>query len=205
MQGMQSTDVQMLVQLELERNARVGALVEEYAKLTDSEKALFRLAAGISLGGLDSIVVRRRANNGSISDISPGRIQPLVKDLMKTLLEDYPTLLTNTDVRNFVDRDYCQKVLGIYLAGFPLLRRGESGRKGSGNDGHDRYYVKLYAGKFYVCSQWWKDNHLTNAESLLRLVTELAERDPDHPGIPALERHKRALKDYIAPSDMARM
>ena len=205
MQGRQSTDVQMLVQLELERNARVGALVEEYVRLTDPEKTLFRLAAELSQGGVGNIAVRRRANNGSMPDIEPGRIQPLVRNLMRTMLEEHPTLLTNTDVRNLMDRDYCQKVLGIYLGGFPLLRRKEAGRKGSENDGGDRYYVKLYAGKFYVCSQWWKDDHLINAESLLRLVTELAERDPDHPGIPALERHKRGLKDYIAPSDMARI
>ena len=127
----------------------------------------------------------------------PTRCNPIVQNLMRSLLEDYSSLLTETDIANLMDRDYTQKILGLRLAGFSLLRRREAGRKGSDSDSQDRFYAKLYSGRFYVCSQWWKDYHLANARGLLRFVGELAGRDPDHPGVPVLERHMRALGDYI--------
>lgn len=116
---------------------------------------------------------------------------------MKALLEDHPSLLTETDVENLMDRDYTQHILGLRIAGFSLLRPREAGRRGSDNDGQDRYYAKLYGGRFYVCSQWWRDDHLDNARSLLRLVEEIAERNRDHPGTTDLERHKAALTGYL--------
>ena len=116
---------------------------------------------------------------------------------MKTLLEDHPSLLTETDIENLMSRDYTQSILGLQLGGFPLLRRGEAGRRGSANDGQSRYYAKLYGGRFYVCSQWWRDDHLDNAKSLLKFVEELASRNPNHTGIRELERHGRTLREYI--------
>ena len=127
----------------------------------------------------------------------PGKIQSLVKDLMKTLLEDHPTLLGDADIRNLLNLNFCKDKLGLQLGGFALLRRKEAGRRGSGTDRNDRYYVKLYAGRFYVCSQWWRDAHLSNAGSLLRFVDQLIERNPNHPGVSALEYHKQAFQDYI--------
>ncbi len=55
----------------------------------------------------------------------------------------------------------------------------------------------MYGGKFYVCNNWWKDYHHTNARSLLRFVTELAQRNPNHLGVHVLERHRQSLHDYI--------
>ena len=101
------------------------------------------------------------------------------------------------NIANLMDREYTQRTLGLQLAGFPLLRRREAGRNGSDSDREDRFYARLYAGRFYVCSQWWKDYYLANIRSLLRFVGELAGRDPDHLGIPVLERHMRALREYI--------
>lgn len=127
----------------------------------------------------------------------PGGIQAMVKSLMQTVLEDYPTLLGDADIRNLMSPNFCKDKLGLQLGGFALLRKMEAGRKGSDTDRNDRYYVKLYAGRFYVCSQWWRDAHLSNAGSLLRFVDELVERNPNHPSVPALEHHKRAFRDYI--------
>ena len=122
------------------------------------------------------------------------QLQPIVRNLMKTLLEDQPAFLDHTDIRNLMDPEYCKRELGLQLTNHALLRNVESGRQVSG---HDRYYKKPYAGKFYVCSEWWKTYHLDNARSLLKFVTGLIRRNPNHPGIPALEIHKRALRDYI--------
>lgn len=193
-----SRDLKMLLELELQRNERVRAAVATYQELSEGEKALFRLAAGISQ---DSAAMTREPERRSTGDVSegnpPGRIQPIARDLMKTLLEDHPSLLTETDISNLMNRDYTQNTLGLQLAGFPLLRRREAGRRGSANDGQSRYYGKLYAGRFYVCSQWWRDDHLDNARSLLRFIDGIVDRNPAHPGISDLERHRKALSEYI--------
>ncbi len=81
------------------------------------------------------------------------KVQPLVQRLMKTLLEDYPTLLDDTDIRNLLNRDYCKTNLGLQIGNHALLRRVEDGRM---INGRSRYWAKLYAGRFYVCSQWGK-------------------------------------------------
>ena len=189
-----------MLELELERNDRVRAVLAAYEEMTDEEKALFRLAAGISQ---DAVVTARRteqrASKEETSQPQPDRLQPLVRNLMKTLLEDHPSLLTETDIENLTDRDYTQHTLGLQIGGFPILRRREAGRRGSENDRRSRFYAKLYGGRFYVCSQWWRDDHLDNARSLLRLVEGIADRNRDHPGTADLERHKRALEEYIQP------
>ena len=123
-----------------------------------------------------------------------GRIQPLVQNLMETLLEDFPTLLDDADEHNMMDRERCKKVLGLRIGNHPLLRRQGEGRK-VGDRG--RYYSTVYGGKFYLCSQWGKSYHLENARSLLRLVTGLIESRMGHPGLTALERHREMLQDYI--------
>lgn len=188
----------MLLELELQRNERVRAAVAAYEELAEEEKALFRLAAGISQ---DSAARTREPVRRSTSDLSEGTqpvgIQPIARDLMKTLLEDHPALLTETDIENLLNRDYTQNILGLQLGGFPLIRRREAGRRGSDNDRHYRFYTKLYGGRFYVCSQWWRADHLDNAKSLLRFVEQLAGRGPNHSGISELERHRRALREYI--------
>ena len=187
----------MLLDLELERNERVRAVLIAYEGLAEEEKALLRLAAAISQDAAERTGEPERRSTSDMSEDTPGKVQPIVRGLMKTLLEDHPSLLTETDIENLTDRDYTQNTLGLHLAGFPLLRRREARRRGSDSDRHNRFYAKLYAGGFYVCSQWWRDEHLDNARSLLRLVEDLADRYPDHPGTTDLERHGKALMDYI--------
>ena len=191
-------DLKRLLDLELERNERVRAAVAAYQELEEGEKALFRIAAGISqdpAGGARE-PIHQPTNDGN-DETQPDQVQPIVRKLMKSLLEDNLSLLTETDIANLMDRDYTQNILGLQLGGFPLLRRGEAGRKGSDNDRQDRFYTKLYAGRFYVCSQWWRNDHLDNARSLLRFAGELAGRDPDNQGVPVLERHMKTLRNYI--------
>ena len=193
-----SRDLKRLLDLELERNERARAIVAAYQELAEGEKALFRLAAGISQdGAVEAIESSHQSSNDGNDETHPDRVQPIMRNLIKSLLEDHPSLLTETDIANLMDRDYTQKILGLQLAGFPLLRGRDAGRRGSDSGGQSRFYARLYAGRFYVCSQWWKDYHLVNASGLLRFVGELAGRDPDHLGIPVLERHMRTLEEYI--------
>ena len=123
-----------------------------------------------------------------------GRIQPLVQNLMETLLDDFPTLLDDADEHNMMDKERCKKVLGLRIGNHPLLRLQREGRKVGDQE---RYYSTVYGGKFYLCSQWGKAWHLENARSLLRFVTRLIERRVGHPGLTALERHRETLQDYI--------
>ena len=53
-----------------------------------------------------------------------GAFQVIVEALMRTLLEDHPTLLDERDVSNLMDAEYCEGVLGLNIANFALLRRG---------------------------------------------------------------------------------
>ena len=193
-----SKDLKILLDLELERNERVRKALTAYQELDEAEQALFRLATGIVQ---DTVSRARKPRQPPGEDgnegTQPRQVQPLMRDLMKTLLEDYPSLLNEKDIDNLTEQDYTQNILGLQLGGFPLLRRWEQGKIGSDSDRRSRFYAKLYAGRFYVCSQWWRDHHLDNARSLLRFAAELAARDPDHPGVPVLERNMKALRDYI--------
>ena len=57
---MYSREVRTLVELELERNAKVREMVGAYEELAEVEKALFRLAVEISEDNTDRSVERRR-------------------------------------------------------------------------------------------------------------------------------------------------
>ena len=211
-------DLESLLRHELDNALKVQAVVNAYAELSESEKLLFRLATGVSLNAdaqsemrpaakaindspdavydsPDAVVESDRP--ASTSPTKAPQIQPFVRNLMKTLLEDYPTFLSDTDIRNLRDQDYCKNNLGLKINN-PLLRNTEAGTKGSDNDNNNRYWVTPYNKRFYVCKEWWPKYHLSNARSLLRFVDELTARHPAHPGTPALDRHKKALNDYIA-------
>lgn len=121
-----------------------------------------------------------------------GRIQPLVEDLMRTLLVARPALLSDGEKRDLQDNVYCKRSIGLRI-GFPLIRRVELGRKG--NDGRDRYYARPY-GEFYVCNDWWPYNHCANAKSLLAWVEDLTRRNPAQED--ALRPHAQAFGDYMA-------
>ena len=108
--------------------------------------------------------------NSSTSSEATEKLQPLVQDLMNTLLVRYPTLLDEREKRNLMDRDYCKRFVGLQISNLPLLRRVENGTIVSGRT---RYYRNPY-GEFFVCSQWGKDHHTDNARSLLKFVTKLA-------------------------------
>ena len=124
-----------------------------------------------------------------------GAFQGIVESLMRTLLEDHPALLTQTDVTNLTSPDFCKGVLGLHIANFALLRHRSRGHM---IQGHARYWKHVYAEEFYVCSQWWKDHHRSNARALSAFASKLAARRPAHPGASELRRHIEALDDVAA-------
>ena len=122
-------------------------------------------------------------------------LQDIVRGLMKTLLDDCPSLLDEDDIRYLTDSHYCKNVLLLKIGNHALLRERQQGREISG---HSRYWRDVYGGRFYVCSQWWKDGHVHNANSLLRFLDRLERSKANHPDIGQLDRHRSLLHDFVA-------
>lgn len=116
-----------------------------------------------------------------------GWLQPVVRHLMRTVLEDHPTLLSHAEKSSLMDVDYCKNVLGLKLA-FPLLSNERM------INGRARYWARRY-GSYYVCSEWGKDDHGHNAVALQRFIERLVTSKPDQPGVTALKRHAEALAE----------
>ena len=121
-------------------------------------------------------------------------LQDIVQELMRTLLEEYPTLLGDGYLRDLMDPDYCRNSMNLQLGEFALLRRQEEGRMVSD---HNRYWSRVYGGRYFVTNNWWKGHHSDNAESLLRFVEKLIGERHGDPGIAALEAHRVALQNYL--------
>ncbi len=119
--------------------------------------------------------------------------QPLIKELMTTLLERCPGLLDESDKRDLRNREFCKEDLGLKISSFALLRPVAEGPM---MKGHARYYKDEY-GDYYVCSQWWKQDHEHNARSLLKFVEELIERKATHPNVRELDKHRQAFDTYL--------
>lgn len=136
----------------------------------------------------------RRTVSSEPSKPTSEKLQPLVQELMVTLLERHPTLLDDADRQKMMDKEECKRALGLRIGNHPLLRVKEAGR---GIGGHDRYYSKVYGDKFHVCSQWWQADHLHNARSLERFVAALIQKRAGHHGIDALKGHLAALQSFV--------
>lgn len=168
----------------------VQPTLDRARSVADTSELFVRAAKLLELAGSgDAAAVPRRTSQETTTS-DGGQIQPLVKNLMGTLLEDYPTLLDASDLLNMADVEHCNKVLGLRIGNHPLLRLRQEGS-------HRRYYAKVYGDKFYVCSQWWKADHFHNAESLVRFVTGLIKRQQGHAGTAALEKHWAAFQEFV--------
>ena len=185
----------------------VKPTLEKASDVADSAELFARSTKLLELAGyrLDSPV--SAPNEPPASSLPPngeGKIQPLVQGLMQTLLVDYPTLLSASEKRDLMDNEHCKNSIGLRLGNFALIRRVETGTKS--NDGHSRYYKRYYKkpyGDFYVCSQWWKSHHLSNARSLLEFVAKLAHNKDGQLGADALEGHAQAFRDYLADTSLS--
>ena len=120
-------------------------------------------------------------------------LQPLVRGLMKTLLEDYPELLDESAALALTDSEYCRNELGLQIGRFALLRRRQDGRI---IKGYGRYWNEVF-GDHYVVSQWGKKDHAHNAERLLQWVEQIIRVTARQPGRVALQRHRTALARYL--------
>ena len=132
------------------------------------------------------VVVASAHPNAPRSKVQVQPLVPLVKALMRTLLVDHPSLLSEAEKSGLTDNAYCSKKKGLRI-GFGLIRKKERGKD-------RRYWVGTY-GDFYVCSQWSR-YHCDNAQSLLAFVKDLTRRNPEHED--TLRPHAQDFCEYLA-------
>ena len=166
----------------------------------DTSELFMRSAKLLELGGLLEIGAEasspRQETPISVLDTSGkelGRIQPLVRNLMQTLLENFPSLLPESDRSKLMDRSYCRDQLGLGLGGFALLRHQGEGVE---INGQARYWQRAYADRYLVTNNWGRQYHRHNAAALLRWVEELIRRNAGQPGIAELESCRAAFQNY---------
>ena len=176
-------------------NRIIKPTLENASDVADSSELFVRSAKLLDLAGLLRSTQDEEDPDEDDDDEGTdniGKIQPLVRALMQTLLVAHPTLISDAEKSNLQDNVYCKRRIGLRI-GFPLIRRVELGRKG--NDGRGRYYARRY-GEFYVCNDWWPYNHCANAESILAWVEDLIGQKLEHAD--ALRPHAQAFRDYLA-------
>ena len=167
--------------------------VADSSELFARSAKLLNLSRTFEVKELDATSVYSKPSESKRS--ARADFQPLVRALMRTLLEECPTILDHEILSNLTDAEYCKENLRLRIGNRPLIRERREGRMVRGSN---RYWKDLYAGKYYVCSEWWRDDHLDNARSLLRFLEVLALRNPQSPEIGALDGHIEELRNYIA-------
>ena len=167
-------------------NRIVKPTLENASDVADSSELFLRSVKLLETAGYR--LIPPEPPNGPTPPNGPprGKIQPLVEDLMRTLLVAHPALLSDAEKRDLQDNVYCKSKLRLRIGNFALIRRTALSR---------RYWADRYGG-FYVCSQWGKSYHRANAQGLLAWVEDLIERKPDHAN--ALRPHAQAFRDYLA-------
>ena len=174
--------------------------LEKAKDVADTSELFMRSAKLLELGGLleigDGTSAPRQETPISAPDTSGkelGRIQPLVRNLMQIILEDFPSLLPESDRSKLMERSYCRDQLGLGLGGFALLRHQGEGVE---INGQARYWQRAYADRYLVTNNWGRQYHRHNAAALLRWVEELIRRNAGQPGIAELERCRAAFQNY---------
>ena len=190
-----SVEWHLLTNEEFNRKLLIPTL-EKAGKVADTSELFVRAAKLLELSGTKTGGGgRQRNNNAGISTAPSDQLQDIVKGLMRTVLEEHPDLLEESDLQNMMDSKFCKDELGLQLGGVPLLGREKEGMMVSGRA---RCWKKEKYGGFYVADHWVKKHHPKNARALARFVEGLVSRRANHPAVPKLERHKAALEKYAA-------
>ena len=100
-------------------------------------------------------------------------LQDIVRDLMRTILEDFPETLNLEQIGRLETE---RNSLGLKIGNHALLRSISDGPK---IGGHNRYWTPPFAGRWHVCSQWSKQDHRHNTETLSTWVKSLIAGSED--------------------------
>lgn len=128
------------------------------------------------LAGGSRIGARQRRASTTASSVrtagaaeSGETLQDIVRDLMRTVLEDFSEALDGEMIDLL---ETSKNPLGLKIGNHALIRRV---RDGTLVAGHNRYWTRPYGGQWFVCSQWWKDDHPHNARRLAAWVETLVD------------------------------
>lgn len=111
-------------------------------------------------------------------------LQDIVRDLMRTVLEDFPGTLRKEEIGQL---ENTTNPLGLKIGNRKLIRKVSEGPK---INGQNRYWVQPFAGRWYVCSEWSLGDHCHNAGKLSQWVRSLITDAEDF-------RAKERLQDIL--------
>ena len=94
-------------------------------------------------------------------------LQDIVRDLMRTVLEDFPDTLDGETIERL---ETATNPLGLKIRNHVLIRKVAEGTQVRG---HNRYWTQPFGGRWYVCSEWWRQDHRHNARKLAAWVESL--------------------------------
>ena len=92
------------------------------------------------------------------------RLQDIVRDLMRTVLEDFPGTFGEEEIGQL---ENTRNPLGMKIGNHTLIRKVSEGPRISGRN---RYWTRPFAGRWYICSQWWLKDNRHNAGKLSEWV-----------------------------------
>ena len=97
------------------------------------------------------------------------KLQDIVQDFMRTVLEYFPGTLNENEIGQL---ENTKNPRGLKIGNRELIRKVSAGPQISG---HNRYWTRPppFAGQWYVCSEWWKQDHRHNARKLSTWVRSL--------------------------------
>ena len=95
-------------------------------------------------------------------------VQDFIKQTLTTLFKN--NLLTDQMISQLQNKNYSTNNFGIQ---YPLLEI--SSAKIRDNKGHLRYWTRFKVGKYFVCSQWWKDNFSLHDSLIARWLRSLVK------------------------------
>ena len=110
----------------------MGPTLEKAGAVADTSELFMRAKKLLDLAGTPrklDVDTRNRPLATWHPSRERGSLQPLVRKLMTTLLEDYPTLLDEADLRNLMDPDYCKTSMGIQISDLAGMAISGTSRK----------------------------------------------------------------------------
>lgn len=183
---------ELLRELLAEKVLHVSGAKPDYGDIDDFLKSLSHDAATFAGQGLstkskppkftggttvsdyrDPVESRRGTTDSESPQLSPREsrrsesLQTIVQDLMLCTLEMFPGTIDEDTISHL---EVTKNPLGLKIGGHTLLRKISEGRAVGR---HNRYWKRSFSGQWYVCSQWWKDDHYHNANILAEWVNHL--------------------------------
>ena len=108
----------------------------------------------------------RQVTTATVSPVPPTeatepgeKLQNIIKDLMHTVLEDFPEMLDENEIGQL---ENTKNPRGLKLS-YTLIRKVSNGRHFGK---YSRYWKDPFAGQWYVCSEWGLQDHRHNAGKL---------------------------------------